>query len=205
MNLGQIVAIILSALLAVGYFLGSVSNRKRGVEIALWMKRGLDKVIGEVSYAKWMGGASTGAQMVVAKANEPFRRVETAFLLEAREVAPVWWYQRLKGRRDAMVVHGALRSRPRGKIASSLKGAPQADFEGEIRKFGNLHVLCTPALCKHAPLVRFLEKYADDLRALSLQPKQPHLFVKVNLPRIRSLPPEEFWRDLSEAFKLPNS
>jgi len=204
-NIGQIIAIVLSALLAVGYFLGSVSNRKRGVEIALWMKRGLDKAIGEVSHAKWMGGASTGAQMAVAKANEPFRRVETAFLLEAREAAPVWWYQRLKGRRDAMVVHATLRTRPRGKIVSSLKREPQADFEGEVRQFGNLYLRCTPDLCKHAPLIRFLEKYADDLRELSLRPKQPHLFVKVNLPRIRSLPPEEFWRDLSEAFKLTNS
>ncbi len=74
-----------------------------------WVRDGL-AVLGEKHTGKWLGSASSGAHLIVDKANHPFRRVEIIFLLESRELLPLWLVDLLRDKRDQIIFKAKLRS-----------------------------------------------------------------------------------------------
>ena len=121
MNTGQWIAISLSALFGAWYAVGAIINRRRGVAIYRWLRTGLEQV-GKISEAKWIGSSGSGARLVVDKGKKPFRRVEVVFLLESREIMPIWLFNRLRKKQDEMILKATLTQVPDQEVESGPSG-----------------------------------------------------------------------------------
>src|SRR5512146_2646007 len=51
-------------------------------------------------------------ELKIAKANDPFRSAETLVVFEPRDVAFLWVWSRLRGRRDTLIFRAQLRAAP---------------------------------------------------------------------------------------------
>ncbi len=134
MNLGQGIAIGLSVLLGFNYFIGTIINRKKGTSLFRWLRDGAQAVLGKVTHASWVGSSSAGGRLAIGQANAPFRRVEMLYLLATREILPLLWLQRLRGRRDELVLKAVLRSgpRPNGRSCCRKIAAPATNFRRTV-------------------------------------------------------------------------
>jgi hypothetical protein len=98
----------------VGWFaLGTHLNVRKGHRFLEWLQGGLP-LVGEKTTLRWLG--SSVVHLQIEKAREPFRRVEVLFVLEPRDVPPLWLLSRLRGRRDLLIVRTELRSVPKLQV-----------------------------------------------------------------------------------------
>ncbi len=208
MNLGQVLVIALSVVLALGYFWGMLINRKRGIATYYWLREGLLAAVGEVSEARWIGSAASGARLTVGEARPPFRRMEVVFLLEAREILPWWLFQRLRGRRDQMILKASLRSLPLAFDAAPAGSATlrQMQAEGNPRPVEGPHGLVFLLRGKTreadlSPWRAFLEQYGDAVISLSVSRRQPHVVARFSLPPLQAKgePAKAFFEALARA------
>jgi len=187
-NIGQILVIALSALLGVWYFGGAWVNRKRGVATYYWLREGLQAVVGAIGEARWLGSASAGGRLAVPEAKAPFRTVEAIFTLEAREMLPWWLIQRLRGRRDSLIIRASLRHRPPLLLvtAQADQTAPEGyqahDAPAGLRLFAADGV----SAAQIRALQSFLETYATGLKTLSCEAKRPHLVLQIDLAALQA-------------------
>ncbi len=100
----------LAAFVIMGWFAaGIIYNLRRGDAVLRWMREGLPK-IGERTTFRWLG--TSVAEMVIAHAHKPFRRMEVMLVLVPRDIAWMWLLARLQGRRDTLILRGQLISAP---------------------------------------------------------------------------------------------
>jgi len=208
MDFGQVFVIVLSVLLALWYFWGMLINRKRGIATYYWLREGLLASVGEVTEARWIGSAASGARLVVGEARAPFRRMEVVFLLESREILPWWLYQRLRGRRDQMVLKASLRTllpavdiAPAGSATlrqMQEEGKPKV-LEGPQGFVFLLRGKTRPEDVK--PWEDFLARYGEAVISLSVSHRQPHLVMSLSLPPLqaRGEPAKAFFEALAVA------
>lgn len=98
----------------VGWFaLGTHINVRKGHRFLDWLQTGLP-LIGEKTTLRWLG--SSVVHLKIENAREPFRRAEVLFVLEPRDVPPVWLFSRLEGRRDLLIVRTELREQPKLQV-----------------------------------------------------------------------------------------
>lgn len=193
MNVGQIIVIALSVVLALGYFWGMLLNRKRGIATYYWLREGLQATIGEVTEGRWIGSAASGARLLVSEPRPPFRRVEVVFLLEAREILPWWLFQRLRGRRDQMILKAALRSLPPAIDAARAQSAVLRQMQAEgkpktVEGPGDF-VFLLRGKAREAdlkPWQDFLARYGEAVISLSLSHRQPHVVLRLSLPPLQA-------------------
>ena len=121
MNQGQIIVIVISAFMGVWFFLGSVYNRRRGMAVFNWLRSGIEQ-FGKLSEARWIGSSGSGARLVIGQAKSPYQRIEIVFLLESREILPLWLFNHLRGKRDEMIMKANLRSVPDQEIEIVQEG-----------------------------------------------------------------------------------
>lgn len=212
MDAGQTFAIALGIFLVLWFLAASAYNRRRGVRTYRWIQSGV-KTLGAISEARWLGSSGSGAQMVIAKPGKPYRRIEIAFLLETRELLPLWLLNRLRGRRDYMIFKANLRSAPRGDVEI----LPQ-----DSRRFRSIEnppgkeawsVLDRPLAGGFAAAQRgrdtdqliesvtpLLSTDGESFRRLSLARTPPHLITEINLPDLMAAPASDFFARLSAAF-----
>jgi hypothetical protein len=113
----NIVLFILVVIFIVGWFaLGTHTNVRKGEDALRWLQQGLPQ-IGEKSTLRWLG--SSVVELKIQNAKPPFRDAEVLVVLEPRDVAINWWLARLRGRRDLLVVRGALQRVPRLELEAS--------------------------------------------------------------------------------------
>jgi hypothetical protein len=206
---GQWIAISLSALLGAWYFVGAIINRRRGVATYHWLRAGLEQV-GKISEAKWIGSSGSGARLVVEKANKPFRRIEIVFLLESREIMPIWLFNRIRNKKDELIMQATLKQVPDQEVESALSG--DRKLKGLLSDPGNklnpFNVVSAPEGFdiirrggqdeeRLGSLREFLKKYDDSVFQVSLRRQVPHLILRVYLPSLRNMPAEDFLADLS--------
>ncbi len=209
MNSGQELAVILSVLLGINYFVGMMINRRKGTALFRWIREGAQATLGKVSEARWIGSASSGARLTVAQAKAPFRRVEMAYLLATRELLPLFWLQRLRGRRDELILKALLREPPalewellrpydtRGQRQLEEKGfraGPEMDgwvlyHRGEL----------SPE--RRAQIQALVQRLGPALRGASLRRQQPHLVARLSLPADLNTPAADLFRTLAEGVK----
>jgi hypothetical protein len=211
MDLGQWIVIGLSVVMGVWFGVGSYYNRRRGITTYRWIQSGL-KRLGKISEAAWIGSSGSGARLVVGKAEAPFRRIEIVFLLESREILPLWLFNRARNKQDEMIIKAGLRSSPAEQIELS-RGADrqvQAMIGGsEGRSFEQLPAQKGFLLAyrgRENPerverLNAFLDRYPQAIRRVSIQRQNPHLMIRVDLPALRDGSPEEFFEALQEMLK----
>ena len=208
----QRIVIAIAILMALWYIGGTWYNRRRGIRTLTWLRGGLQKLGGRLEMA-WIGSAASGARAVVSKANPPFRQVEAIFLLESREVLPIWLFNRLRGRRDELIIKAQLRSPRQGEIEvvpagsrleRSLRREEQAPWEWEEGPHG-LRIARRGSQGKALgqAVGAFLQDYGPSLYRLSWRRSKPHLLLHIRLSELTARPADEFFNDLRTIFVSP--
>jgi hypothetical protein len=206
-DLGQWIIVGFSIFLGAWYVIASVINRRRGVATFQWLRTGLEKY-GKVSAAKWIGTAASGARLAIEGAKAPFRRIEAVFLLDSREILPLWLFNLLRRKSDELLLKTTLRRVPTHQMEVAHPGKLNLEkLSTEIGGSESLHQSQIAGLSfaewgKIAPGAErisedFFSKYGADIISLSLRRAVPHLIVKVRLSGIRSTPADEFLQALA--------
>lgn len=204
MDIGQWTVIVLSALFVAWFFNGTAKNRKLGDQVLRWVQGGTSQ-LGRVSEARRIRGSAVQFSMKDAAA--PFRKLDLTVTLESRENPPLWLYDRLKGKRDELVIQGTLRNAPQQefeitRVKTDL-GAAQEMTGASMPKM--LHISSgTYALTsidgidpgRLELLEQFLSKYSDAVQRLTLKRSAPHLMVRLKLTPLLETTPQDFIKDL---------
>lgn len=206
MNLGQQIVIIISVFLVVWYVIFATINRRRGIGMYYWLREGL-QTLGDIAEARWIGSSGSGARLVVDKADKPFQRIEMIYLLESREILPLWIFNRLRGKRDEIILKASLRNPPSLEVEVARSGDRQFHdlVDKEQKKPYNLLPDSEPFVIAQrgqpdeswlGRLGEFLERYEDNLFRISLQRDSPHLILRSYLPDPERENAEAFFGDL---------
>jgi hypothetical protein len=181
----------LGIFLAGWYLIAAIYNRRFGLRTYRWLQRGLD-VLGDPKsvQASWIGSSGSGARIGIQRARTPFRRLELAYLLESRELAPLWLFDILRGKRDQLILRGTLRHKQIGELEVLPAGDRRLKtIRREITKPWTLadgpHNLVIaqrgPAKQQAEGIAPFLEKYGANLKRLSWGPQDPHILIVLRL------------------------
>jgi hypothetical protein len=208
MNAGQQIVIGLCVFLFLWFIVFNYLNRRRGISAYRWLRQGLEKVIGEVTEASWIGSSASGAHLVVAKARGPFRSMEVIYLLVSREILPLWIFNRLRGKRDELIIKASLKQVP----VEEVEVAPPQDKEfvsllarEQKRPYERIPIHPEFEVGRRGrknprginALQNLLERYPEAIQRISLQRVAPQLVVRVALPSIVSQSADEFLSALS--------
>ena len=206
MDLGQQIVIIVSIFLVVWYLIFATINRRRGIAMYYWLREGL-QVLGDIDESSWIGSSGSGARLVVGKAQKPFKRVEMVYLLESREILPLWIFNRIRGKRDEIILKATLRSAPVLEVEVARAGDRQ--MEDMIAKEKQKPYTTTASQDNFAIAQRgrpdevelkrleaFLNQYQANLFRISLQRSSPHLILRSYLPDPKTESAEDFFNSL---------
>ena len=212
MDLGQTIVVYLGIFLILWYAVALIYNRRLGIRTYRWLQPGV-ATLGKITQAKWLGSSGSGARIGVAQAKQPFRQAEVAFLLETRELLPLWLLNRLRGRRDSLIVRAHLRSVPHGELEilpqghsrfgdllTESKQNPWAMLDRELPAGLQAAVRGrnTDRMLEAAKAV--LNEVGPGIRRLSLARTAPHLILDVKIAQLRSESSERFFQLLTKAF-----
>ncbi|MHB8776701.1 MAG: hypothetical protein ACYC6R_02925 [Anaerolineales bacterium] len=207
LDAGQWLVIGVCAVLIVGYIGGYYYNRRTAEQILAWLKKGLEQW-GPVTPGERLGGLATGGSLSVNAASEPFQRIEAIFLLEPRENLIFWLFDRLRGRRDELVLKIVLRAAP-GKESLIEAGLHRdRDFQQAIEKEKSpiiesaVHELEVAHWGKKsqagARARLFLERYGRSVTRLSVRRQAPHVFLRARLKPLLNRPAEDLFSTLRD-------
>ena len=104
----ELIAIVAVAVVA-WFAAGTIWNIRKGRLLMRWMQDGLP-VLGVRTTVRWLG--SSAVEMVIRDAKAPFSAVTLIIFLEPRDMPWMWALSRSRGRRDMLIVRGALRAAP---------------------------------------------------------------------------------------------
>jgi len=184
------VVIAFCALLVVWYVVGWQVNRRRGERLLAWVLQGL-RPLGDQTTASRLG--TSGFQVKVEKARPPFKRIETAILLEPREILLLWIFNRLRGGGDHLVLKATLRASPRGEVevikkrgrlaGRGLEGLNDEEAWARQEIAGGLVMACRGEKGQRQAeaISHLVEGLSPRLLRLSLSKKAPHLLLNLSL------------------------
>ena len=184
---------------------GTIANIRTGRAIMRWMQEGLP-VLGGRTTLRWLG--SSVAEMVIAEAKPPFSRVTVVIFLEPRDL-PWWPLSHILGRRDTLIVRGALNRAPALEFealdAASWSGRdalPRVPREWPVRKdVVAMHYESTAALERAQALLARARLVGLAIQRLSVRRADPHIQLHVPLPD-RQRPAREFFEAVHDISKL---
>ena len=200
MDLGVMVVIGLSAFLLVWYIAASSFNRRRGMAVYRWLRRGLGE-LGEISQVKWFGSSGTGASLSVAKPTKPLRKIETFYYLETREIFPYWLVTHLWGKRDELTIQARLRITP--KVEYKVGNDRYTDLveplsEDDTNLFERVQAAEGFTILRRGNqndgslerLNEFLSTAGESVRSIHLKKSHPHLVINANIGPLLEKSPE---------------
>jgi hypothetical protein len=170
---------------------GTIWNVRLGRELMRWMQDGL-AVLGSHTTVRWLG--STAVEMVIRDGNAPFASVTLVIFLEPRDLPWMWALGRSRGRRDTLIVRGALRRAPTVELEvldpiswsgrDALRRVPR---EWPVRPAAApggmvLHHESAAALGHADALLAIAERAGLAVRRLSVRRTEPHFQLHVPLP-----------------------
>lgn len=206
MNLGQWIVIGLSALLVIWYFGASMFNRRRGIATYQWLRRGLEQV-GEKIEGQWLGSSGTGAKLTIPRADKPFRKLQTMYVLETREILPYWILTHLSGKRDKLTITATLRKTPQIKVVVGRTNQSKDTSliqEDQKQTYEQLQAPEDFAILWQGPadpeseqrLMDFLNQTGAPIERISLGGKSPHLEIRLRIKSLEATPPVSFFSNL---------
>ncbi|HEY67636.1 MAG: hypothetical protein DRI79_13380 [Chloroflexi bacterium] len=204
MDAGTIAIIGLCLFLALWYGGGHLYNRRRGQRLFHWLERGLEMLGGEVE-AGWIGSPASGARINVIHAAPPFRRLEITLLLENREIPFLWLFDRLRGKRDWLIIRATLRSPRRGEMevgSAKRKAARRREqpWTWQEGPHGLAVAYQGPGAQKQvAALEPWLEAYGAHLHRFFWHKTDPHIQLQMKVGGLLPTPSEKFLADLQAA------
>src|SRR5512138_3923043 len=93
-----------------GWFaIGVLLNLRRGEAVLKWIQKGLPS-IGQKTTFRWLG--TSVAELVIAHAKKPFRRLETLLVLKPRDIFWMTILATFQGRSDIVIFRGQLTTVP---------------------------------------------------------------------------------------------
>jgi hypothetical protein len=102
--------LVAAVIVLMGWFaIGVVYNLRRGDALLKWMQAGLPG-IGQKTTFRWLG--TSVAELVIAHAKKPFRRLETLLVLKPRDVFWMTILASIQGREDIVIFRGQLTTPP---------------------------------------------------------------------------------------------
>ena len=199
----------LGVFLALWYLIAAIYNRRFGLRIYRWLQGGLS-VLGDPKsvQASWIGSSGSGARIGIHRAHAPFQRLELAYLLESRELAPLWLFDVLRGKRDQLILRGTLRHKPTGELevlpsgASALKTIRRETTKPWSLTDGphNLVIAQRGLAGQQAEwVVPFLEKYGPNLKRISWGPQDPHILIILRLAGLQDNEADVLFQDIRQA------
>lgn len=210
-DLGTILVLGLSALLLVGFFVGTQYNRRRIRLLYLWLREGMD-TLGEEQTVKAFGSAGFGVHM--PKPPKPLRDMTLTLVLEPRETHLYWLLVRARGRRDSLIFAGKLRQPPSLQLLIAnpkVQAGREALHQVEAQGWEVMADQPEPGLtmARRGPVspqqaAAFLEtarEVAPTVYRLSVRREAPHLILTVAPPvpsDISSTTMMAAWRRLAE-------
>jgi hypothetical protein len=105
----QYILIVLAVILMGWFAFGILYNVRRGDALLKWMQGGLPS-IGQKTTYRWLG--TSVAELVIAHAKKPFRRLETLLVLKPRDVFWMTILAALQGREDIVIFRAHLTPPP---------------------------------------------------------------------------------------------
>lgn len=102
--------LVVALVIIMGWFaFGVVYNLRRGDALLKWMQNGLPR-IGQRTTFRWLG--TSVAELIIAHAKKPFRRLETLVVLKPRDVFWMTIIAYLQGREDIVIFRAQLSTVP---------------------------------------------------------------------------------------------
>jgi hypothetical protein len=184
----------LGLVLVAWYLIAAIYNRRFGLRTYRWLQAGLE-VLGEPKsvQASWIGSSGSGARIGLQRAHAPFQRLELAYLLESRELAPLWLMDVLRGKRDQLILRGTLGHQRSGELEvlpsgdRLLKTMRQETKPPWTLTDGphNLVIAQRRAAKQQTEWVTpFLERYGPNLKRLSWRPQDPNILIVLRLAKL---------------------
>jgi len=196
MSLNLAIFIVVAILVVGGFALGTHRNVRRGHDAMRWAQGGLP-LVGEKTTLRWLG--SSVVQLKIPNAKRPFRETEVLFVLEPRDIAPLWFLARARGRRDLFIFRSRMHKLPEFEFeAFEPKAWSARGREAQVRSQKWQLIPARDSLVAYAPEAQPAANRLLDLAALSGCP-----LVRLSIQR--SDPNFEVHWPLAELKKLPAS
>jgi len=187
----------IAAVAVVAWFAaGTIWNVRKGSTLMRWMQGGLS-VLGGRTTVRWLG--STAVEMVLSDAKPPFAALTLVIFLEPRDL-PWWPLSRARGRRDTLIIRGALRQAPALELEaldprswSGRDALPRVPRGWPVREGGiTVHYESAPAQERADALLARAQSAGMRPARLSVRRAEPHFQLHVPLPD-RQQPAREFF------------
>src|ERR1041385_6674862 len=102
--------LVIAVIIIMGWFaFGVLYNLRRGDRLLKWMQAGLPG-IGQKTTFRWLG--TSVAELVIARAKKPFRRLETLLVFRPRDVFWMAILAYFQGRSDIVIFRAHLATTP---------------------------------------------------------------------------------------------
>jgi hypothetical protein len=202
MSLSLAIFIIVIILVVGGFALGTHRNVRRGDDAMRWAQGGLP-LVGEKTTLRWLG--SSVVQLKIPNAKWPFRETEVLFVLEPRDIAPLWFLARARGRRDLFIFRSRMDKLPEFEFEAFEPTAWSArGREDQLRRQKWQPVTVRDPLVAYAPELPTAASRLLDLAALSacplvrlsIQRRDPNFEVHWPLAELRKLPSDTVFETL---------
>lgn len=201
--------LVIAVIVVMGWFaIGVVYNLRRGDALLKWMQSGLPG-IGQKTTFRWLG--TSVAELVIAHAKKPFRRLETLLVLKPRDIFWMTILAYFQGRGDIVIFRAQLITAPLTDLElvdpktwsgrTTLKQF--IDRKWESKTYQGLQLLAPKGLLDLA--TKTLDRLAPPMQMLSshyarfsLRRDGSHLEVHVPFPAYRSMEAKRYFEALRE-------
>lgn len=189
--------LVLAVIIIMGWFaFGIIYNLRRGDALLKWMQNGLPD-IGQRTTFRWLG--TSVAELVIAHAKKPFRRLETLLVLKPRDIFWMTILAQFQGRGDIVIFRAQLSTAPPVDLElvdpktwsgrSALKQV--AERKWESKPYEGLQLLAPRGLLELATstidrLAAPMQKLSPRYARFSLRRDTPNLEVHVPFPQYRA-------------------
>ena len=205
--------LVIVVIVVMGWFaIGFIYNLRRGEAVLKWMQAGLPD-IGPRTTFRWLG--TSVAELVIAKAKNPFRRLETLLVLAPRDVFWMMIVSAFQGRRDTLIFRAVLNSPPfldlelaDPKSWGGRAALSQVVTRGwESRPYQGLQLMAPRGFLDMATttldrLATPMQKLSPRYSRLSLRKNTPNLEIHIPFPDTRGTDAVQYFgalRDLARA------
>jgi len=201
--------LVVAVVIIMGWFaIGVIYNLRRGDALLKWIQNGLPN-IGQRTTFRWLG--TSVAELIIAHAKKPFRRLETLLVLKPRDIFWMTILAYFQGRSDIVIFRAQLATAPITDLdlldpntwsgRTALKDIGQRKWESKSYK--DMQLLAPKGLLDMAAttldrLAIPMEKLSSRYARFSLRRDTPNLEVHVPFPRYRVVDAEKYFDALRE-------
>ena len=199
--------LVVTVVIIMGWFaFGVIYNLRRGDAVLKWMQDGLP-YIGQKTTFRWLG--TSVAELVIAHAKKPFRRLETLVVLKPRDVFWMTIAAYSQGRDDIVIFRAQLSTAPPvdleladAKTWSGRNALNQvSERKWESRAYQGLQLMAPRGLLDLATttldrLALPRQKLSARYARFSLRRDAPNLELHVPIPAYRTLDARQYFEAL---------